>query len=754
MQRIVAAIGLLLCCTGLARAAPARIDFPFFAGGEGIAFFEETARAFEAMRPGVRVDADGDPRAQDKLRVRLLGGDAPSLTNAELPWYALARAGKLRPLDDALDGPAWGEPGTRWRDTFLPGALDRYRVGEHVYGVPLFYSLYTFHYDKAFFEAHSLAPPATWDELYALAARIRALGRAPMAFQGRYHEYADGLVDAAYFHLAGRERYYAQKALAPGSFDNPEYRQALGLVQRLAREAFQAGAMGMSHTDAQLELFEGRAAMVVCGSWLKSEMLGKIPAGFRLGAFNLPLPAGGSRADPTAVQLWANYYFVFAGAPAEALDFLRYLTSRERAARFAARQDFPVAIRGANGGLSADLGDVARLIAGATSTYGEAAREGFPDFEQHRADVRYALLAGRATPEESARRLEATAGAVRARHERPDELTVRHVGKPAALLGLVLILGGLGVRGAVRRRRTRRAPSERGPAQSIRLGAWDVVRFVLPAGVLYVALVVLPSARTFALATRDWDGLGPPRPTGATNLLRLLFESDAFWAAAGNSLLLLAVVPAVVLPIALFLAVCLDRGVPGAGFFRVVLFFPNLLGMVAASLLFVHLLHPQRGPVNQLLVALGGAGFRDFAWLAPDHLYAALVPLFVWSQVGLHMVLLLAAMQAVPRSLYEAASLDGASPLRQFFSITLPGIAGPAGLSAALLALSGWKAFEVVWLLANQQPATGVHTLATRMVQAMFNELRVGEAAAMAVVLFAVATLGARALLRPTEERA
>ena len=748
MQRLVALLGLFLGLPALAHAKPARIDFPFFAGGEGVAFFEETARAFEAMHPGVRVDADGDPRAQDKLRVRLLGGDAPSLTNAELPWYALARAGKLRALDDVLDGPAWDAPGTRWRDTFLPGALDRYRMGGRVYGVPLFYSLYTFHYDKAFFEAHALAPPATWDELFALAARIRALGRAPMAFQGRYHEYADGLIDAAYFHLAGRERYYAQKALAKGSFDNAEYRGALALVQRLAKEAFQAGAMGMSHTDAQLELFEGRAAMVVCGSWLKSEMLGKIPAGFRLGAFNLPLPAGGSRADPTAVQLWANYYFVFAGAPAEALDFLRYLTSRERAARFAARQDFPVAIRGANGGLSADLGDVARLIAGATSTYGEAAREGFPDFEQHRADVRYALLAGQATPEEAAVRLESAAGAVRARHERPDELSVRHVAKPAVLLGLLLLLGGLGVRAAVRRPRTR------APAQSIRLGAWDVARFVLPAGMLYAALVVLPSARTFALATRDWDGLGPPRPTGATNLLRLLFESDAFWAALGNSLLLLAIVPAVVLPIALFLAACLDRGVPGAAFFRVVLFFPNLLGMVAASLLFVHLLHPQRGPVNQLLVALGASGFRDFAWLAPDHLYAALVPLFVWSQVGLHLVLLLAAMQSVPRSLYEAASLDGASPLRQFFSITLPGIAGPVGLSAALLALSGWKAFEVVWLFANQQPATGVHTLATRMVQAMFNELHVGEAAAMAVVLFAVATLGARALLRPAEEHA
>ena len=96
----------------------------------------------------------------------------------------------------------------------------------------------------------------------------------------------------------------------PGSFANPEYVTALGLIQRTAQEYFQPGALGMSHTESQLEFFLGHTAMVFCGSWLKSEMMGKIPDGFRLGAFNLPVVEGGA-GEPGAIYTGAGYYFVF-----------------------------------------------------------------------------------------------------------------------------------------------------------------------------------------------------------------------------------------------------------------------------------------------------------------------------------------------------------------------------------------------------------------------------------------------------------
>ena len=77
--------------------------------------------------------------------------------------------------------------------------------------------------------------------------------------------------------MAGRERYYQQKDLIPGSFANPEFEQALAFIQRTAQNYFQLGALGMSHTEAQLEFFTEQTAMIFCGSWLKSECRARYP---------------------------------------------------------------------------------------------------------------------------------------------------------------------------------------------------------------------------------------------------------------------------------------------------------------------------------------------------------------------------------------------------------------------------------------------------------------------------------------------
>ena len=113
----------------------------------------------------------------------------------------------------------------------------------------------------------------------------------------------------------GGQRWIDQKKLVPGSFDNPEFIEACRVAQRLATQYFQNGCLGMSHTESQMQFFTGRAAMIPCGAWLKSEMLGKIPDGFELGCFNLPVPKN-SIAEP-----WPS-------TPAEFSEFLKTETAR------------------------------------------------------------------------------------------------------------------------------------------------------------------------------------------------------------------------------------------------------------------------------------------------------------------------------------------------------------------------------------------------------------------------------------------
>lgn len=91
--------------------AVTEIDVPIFEGGFGTAFFEESARRFEALRPGVKVNLYGDPRIWDKVRVRVLSGDYPDATTAALYWPNLIRAGRLLDLTPYLNGPSWEETG-------------------------------------------------------------------------------------------------------------------------------------------------------------------------------------------------------------------------------------------------------------------------------------------------------------------------------------------------------------------------------------------------------------------------------------------------------------------------------------------------------------------------------------------------------------------------------------------------------------------------------------------------------------------
>ena len=368
--------------------------------------------------------------------------------------------------------------------------------------------------------------------------------------------------------------------------------------------------------------------------------------------------------------------------------------------------------------------------------------------DQFLNDVRFKIINGQITPEEGAAELESAAAMVRNRAADPDRITVRHVWKPMLLLGLLALAMGYWLYTTVRQWRQRREGAITHPSGRVRLSWGWVVFFVGPAAVFYTLFVIVPSVKSFAWSTVRWDGLTDMVFVGLLHFERLLLESDEFWIALSNNLFIMFVIPACVLPLALFLAVCISRQVRGAELFRIAFFFPNILGGVAATLLWMHLYNPQGGPINTVLVSLGLDGFEGYAWLAQDNLYWALVPMAIWGAAGFNMILFLAAMESIPQSLYEAADIDGASAWRQFWSITMPLIWEVLSISVVFMIIGGMKAFEVIWLLTNQAPTTDNHVIGTRMVQAMFGEFKVGEATAIAVLLFLMVFFGTTATLR------
>ncbi|RRK01730.1 extracellular solute-binding protein [Opitutaceae bacterium TAV3] len=777
--------------TSAARAqaeAEVMLDIPVLVAGYGATFFEQVAREFEALRPGVRVRLHGDPRINDKVRIRVMAGDFPDATDAVLLYPNLIKAGRILDLGPWLDGLNW-EGDARWRDTFLPGVLERWtqsRAGGGggegaVYGLPFAHAVWTLFYNKGMFREHGWEPARTWDEFFALCERIEtetaggAAPVAPVALPGLVMRYGDAFLRAAHYNLAGPQGYRDYLQLEPGMRSDPRFVRAAEVVQRIATRHLVRGWQGMSHTAAQLEFIEGRAAMAVSASWFVNEMRGRLPAGFELGAVNFPVFGDtGSGAD--TLQAQSGYYFLFKTGDERreraAVDFFRYLTSREVARRFVREVDSPVALWAARAeDYSPWMRDLAEMIRRASES-GAGSFDAAPAtsaafqamINQALTDARYRLMTGRISPEEFGRRLEAAAETERARLAEPGRVVVRH-GWAAA--GLLLVVAGLvawvGWRGRPARSLSRSGRDARATGYLGRLRPRFAAGFVGPAFLLFAGFVLAPGIVSFGWALSRWDGFGAREWAGLFNFKWLLLESDVFWFALRNNLYLMIVPALVVVPAALFFAVLIHRGVCGAGVFRVVFLFPNLLGGVAATLLWMAAYDPRGGIVNAGLVACGrwlaaaGApdgvagwflGFEGFAWLAQGHLYGALIPIYLWMACGFNLVLYLAAMESIPAELYEAAALDGASTARQFFSVTLPLIREVLVISAVFLVIGGLNAFELVWLLTSQDPTSGSHTLGTLMVSTMFTEFQIGRATAIAVVMFTLVLVGSAAVMR------
>jgi raffinose/stachyose/melibiose transport system permease protein len=418
--------------------------------------------------------------------------------------------------------------------------------------------------------------------------------------------------------------------------------------------------------------------------------------------------------------------------------------------------DSPVAVTGVPlDRFSPQMRDAAQIIAGARATYNAPLTMLVPPaYAQTLIDARQQLFSGRITAQQFGDRLEAAAADDRARAENPASVNVRH---PWAAGGLLAVLAAavlwLGWRWRRRRSAREEAAVEGGYFAPLR-GPF-ALGFVGPALALFGALVVLPGLASLVGAFTSWDGIGTRTWVGWLNFKSLLLESDAFWAALGNNFYLMIVPALVVVPLSLLFACLIHRRVWGAKTFRALFLFPNLIGGIAATLLWMSAYDPHSGIVNAALVAAGNLldndwlrSFASHPWLSPDHLYGSIIPIYIWMACGFNLILYLAAMEGIDPQLYEAAEMDGAPAWRQFFAITVPMIWEVLVISAVFIVIGGLNAFELIWLLTSQQPGTSSHTLSTLMVTTMFQYFQVGRATAIAVMMFLFVLAGSAAVMR------
>ena len=269
--------------------------------------------------------------------------------------------------------------------------------------------------------------------------------------------------------------------------------------------------------------------------------------------------------------------------------------------------------------------------------------------------------------------------------------------------------------------------------------------FVAPALGLIIVFFFLPVAGALLLSFTDFDiyalgDLERLRWVGLGNYRRLLAD-PLFRTALKNTLYFVAVGGPLSVAVSLGMALLVNHRMARCqGVFRSLLFLPVVTTLVAVAVVWRYLYHPRYGFLNY---ALGLLGFPPIDWLGdPDYAMPALILMAVWKNFGFNMIVFIAGLQSIPRRLYEAAMLDGASPARQFLHITLPMLA-PTFLFVTVVTLIGYfQLFAEPYVMTQGGPADSTLSVALLMFQEGFRWWNLGYAAAVAFVLFLIILAG------------
>jgi multiple sugar transport system permease protein len=286
-----------------------------------------------------------------------------------------------------------------------------------------------------------------------------------------------------------------------------------------------------------------------------------------------------------------------------------------------------------------------------------------------------------------------------------------------------------------------------------RLAAWG---FAAPALAIIGCFFLLPVVAALVLSFTDFDlyalaDLDNMRFVGLDNYLALL-QTPLFWRALGNTLYFVVVGVPLSIGFSLGAAMLLNSPLARAqAFFRTALFAPVVTTLVAVAVIWRYLFHTRYGLINE---ALAGLGFDAIDWLGDPHWsMPTIILLAVWKNFGYNMVILLAALQAIPRELYESARIDGATRWQQFLHVTLPTL-GPTLSMVSILTMAGYfQLFAEPYVMTEGGPLKSTMSVLYFMYEQGFKWWNLGVASAVAFLLFGLVFAASAGLLRLARSR-
>jgi len=291
-------------------------------------------------------------------------------------------------------------------------------------------------------------------------------------------------------------------------------------------------------------------------------------------------------------------------------------------------------------------------------------------------------------------------------------------------------------------RAARTAPSARShsrgkPTRRLERGRRRVGLLMLaPALIHLVWWIGIPVVATFVLAFTDYDVLaGTVTFIGLDNFERI-FADDVWNASMWHTVVYTFFTVPVAMAIAVVIAVLLNNKLRARAWYRAAFFLPHITATVAIALVWLWMYEPNVGLFNALLAVFGIDGP---SWLAdPGWALPSVITVGIWKGIGVKMLIYLAALQAIPPQLYEAASLDGAGAARRFFSITLPLLRPATFFVFVVSMIDAFQVFDQIYVLTpDGGPANATTVMTYEIYRTAFREFDISTACAQSVVLFA-----------------
>lgn len=263
-----------------------------------------------------------------------------------------------------------------------------------------------------------------------------------------------------------------------------------------------------------------------------------------------------------------------------------------------------------------------------------------------------------------------------------------------------------------------------------------LILFLPPALLLFTIFVILPMGEAAWYSFYNWNGYGLPTQWVGWKNYELIFANGAFRQALINNGLIILVSLIIQVPLALWLATLVTHRIKGAVLFRLLFFLPYVLADVAAGLIWRFVYDGQFGLVAGIFNSLG---MEAPFWLADKQAaFPAVLAVVVWKYFGFHMMLFVAGLQAIDKSVLEAADIDGATGWQKFFRVTLPLLGSTVRLSVFFAVVGSLQLFDMIMPLTGGGPSNSTQTMVTFLYSFGVMRMQVGFGSAVGVVLFVV----------------